>query len=727
MANKSRILYLLHFLQENSDEEHPVSTAEIRAALKERGCPVLVETLRDDIAALREAGYDIVVNESSGQSTTYSYVDRELDVPELQILMDAVSSSQFISQTRSRQIITKLTAMAGPSYRANLRPGIMTSDTIKTPNSQLLYTVQTIQQAIQANLKISFQYYRFNLDRERVPRHGGKWYVISPYVTIWKQERYFLVGWSDEREKVVIFRIDRMGLPKLTQEARVPAPESFDVRDYTERIFNMYDAGVMENVTLRCRHHMMDHIVDYFGKGVEPFNITEEGFDVNVTVCASSTFFSWVMRYAGSMTIAGPAQIREMYRAILQRAMDGVMESCTESGAIDPERIDGKGQPVRLYVDGNRTVRVNGTEPFLSGGRQGEFRAKPSVPEVDGLRGRRQGETFKLYPEAFALELRLPDGRRSLNYHVIIDGSVEPLSWYCPDGQREFVLEMPKTPIEFHSIQIVEWATERLAFRFDYAILPGLRFDLERRLLYDDCTPTMVRLCYDGCDLSERVYPPEETDWAALSTAHLRYDLEIRLPIVRGTLQAQNIFALPSTIWWENIAESTFVRLQCPPDWSGRLFLGESAVPQNAADGSFGLGNFIKMHKNREACEALTLVMRNAQGHQATRELTRIAFEEHFTESPVFIEDGMLTWRPVGRYVGGDRDEFQLILDVPGEESPFSYSLNVKSSVFDRLFVRDYPCGEFPFRIIKKSRGLFGAGSDRVLFEGTLTTGAPEQ
>ena len=31
MANKSRILYLLQFLQSHSDEDHPVTTAEIKA------------------------------------------------------------------------------------------------------------------------------------------------------------------------------------------------------------------------------------------------------------------------------------------------------------------------------------------------------------------------------------------------------------------------------------------------------------------------------------------------------------------------------------------------------------------------------------------------------------------------------------------------------------------------------------------------------------------------
>lgn len=327
MANKNRILYLLQYLQSHSDEDCAVSTAEIRSALKEKDCPVSTETLRSDIAALQDAGHDIVVNESNGLTTTYSYIDRPLDTPELQILIDAVSSSQFISHTRSRQLISKLIAMAGPSHREELRPGIMISEFIKTPNSQLLYTVQKIQQAIQSDRKITFQYFQFNLNKERVPRHDGKWYVISPYVTIWKHERYFLVGWSEEREKVVVFRIDRMGIPKLTRETRESAPDSFNVRDYTERIFNMYDEGDMETVTLRCRHHMIDHIIDYFGKDVTPFNITEETFDVNIRVCVSTTFFSWVMGYVGDMTIAGPKRVCDAYRETMQKGIEGVVST----------------------------------------------------------------------------------------------------------------------------------------------------------------------------------------------------------------------------------------------------------------------------------------------------------------------------------------------------------------------------------------------------------------
>ena len=322
MANKNRILHLLHYLQSCSDEDHPVTTAQIRQAMKEKGCPVTIETLRDDITAMKAAGYDIAVNESNGQTTTYSFVDRPLDVPELQILIDAVSSSQFISRVRSRQLISKLIAMAGPSHREELRKESMAGEVIKTPNSQLPYTVQMIQEAIRADSRITFQYFEYNLAKEYVPRHNGKWYVISPYATLWKNERYFMVGWSDEREKVIVFRVDRMGLPKLTGQPRAPTPADYDVRDYTERIFNMYDEGPMETVTLRCRRHMIGHIIDYFGKDVEPFDITDGTFDVRVNVCVSATFFAWVLGFGDDMTIAGTEHVCERYRSMLCRAAE---------------------------------------------------------------------------------------------------------------------------------------------------------------------------------------------------------------------------------------------------------------------------------------------------------------------------------------------------------------------------------------------------------------------
>ena len=323
MANKSRVLYLLRYLQRCSDEDHPVTTAEIRKELADKGCPATVETVRDDIGMIRECGFDVVVNETSGRSTTYSYVDRDFSAPELQILIDAVSSSQFITRSKSEQLIRKIAAMAGPSHAEELRPAVLTAGNVKARNSQFLYIIQRIHEGIKQDKKISFRYYTMNLDKERVPRRDGKKYVVSPFATLWRYDRYFLIGYSDYREGITVFRVDRMGMPELTEEDRVPQPDGFRIQNYTEKVFWMYD-GPEEQVTLRCRHHMMDNIVDYFGMDAEPENITEDTFDVTVFVSVSNPFFAWVAGFTGDMTIAGPEKVRNAYKAMLHRCIEDV-------------------------------------------------------------------------------------------------------------------------------------------------------------------------------------------------------------------------------------------------------------------------------------------------------------------------------------------------------------------------------------------------------------------
>ena len=62
MAMKPRVLYLMQYLEQNSDEQHPVTTAEIRQHLATKGCPVSIITLRKAIESLLDAGYELAVD-----------------------------------------------------------------------------------------------------------------------------------------------------------------------------------------------------------------------------------------------------------------------------------------------------------------------------------------------------------------------------------------------------------------------------------------------------------------------------------------------------------------------------------------------------------------------------------------------------------------------------------------------------------------------------------------
>lgn len=327
MPTKDRLLLLLQTLQEKSDDETWLTTADIRGVLEAEGHECSVRTLRRDVKSLHNCGYDIAVRESDGQPTKYAYLDREWSKPELQILVDAVSAAQFIPQARSEELIRKLSPMAGPSHKDELVPEILISEHVKAKNKNMIYSVQAIRKAIERDRKITFRYLRFNLDKEQIPKHAGtpeEQYVVSPYATVWNDDRYYLVGWSDKRKKVAVYRIDRMEVPKLLQKKRVPPPEAFDIRDYTDKVFRMY-GGPEEKVTFRCSMEILDQVIDRFGDRLQFTMGHNNHFMFTAPVSLSTTFYAWVFQFVGKMSIISPEHVREAYAGYLQEAIDDVL------------------------------------------------------------------------------------------------------------------------------------------------------------------------------------------------------------------------------------------------------------------------------------------------------------------------------------------------------------------------------------------------------------------
>lgn len=322
MLIKDRLLVLLQILQEKTDDETWLTTAQIRELLEAEGQEGSIRTLRRNIQSLLNCGYDIGIREASGLPTEYAYLGRKLSMPDLQILVDAVSAAQFIPQQRSEELVRELSAMAGPSHVQELRPQILVSEHVKAKNKNMIYAVQEIRRAIDRNRKIRFRYLEYNMAKQQVRKHQGtdeEWYVVSPYATVWNDDRYYLVGWSDRREKVTVFRIDRMEVPKLLPARRVPEPEGFNIRDYTDKVFRMY-GGPEEKVTLRCKAEILDQVLDRFGDGID-LHAAPNHFTVTVPVNLSTTFYAWVFMYVGKMTILSPAHVKETYKNYLEEAL----------------------------------------------------------------------------------------------------------------------------------------------------------------------------------------------------------------------------------------------------------------------------------------------------------------------------------------------------------------------------------------------------------------------
>lgn len=316
---KKRLLLILELLHKSTDEEHPISTVEIVNFLEGKGISIDRKTLANDIKLLTDMDYDIVTIKSSPNK--YFWGSRSFEIPELKMLIDAVSSSRFITKKKSKELIKKIAKLAGEAQYDQMERHIVATGRAKSDNKKLYYIVDTITDAINQKKKIQFKYTEYNADKEKVLRHDGEVYSLSPYVLYWNEDYYYVVGYYDKRDSIAAFRVDRLHNPKVVDENAVAKPKDFNVDDYANKIFKMFD-GEDVMVELECDNSLMKYIVDHYGLGIETRKITEKTFIAKVPATLSPTFFGWVFQFDGKMWINSPEEAKEKYNRMLQDAIN---------------------------------------------------------------------------------------------------------------------------------------------------------------------------------------------------------------------------------------------------------------------------------------------------------------------------------------------------------------------------------------------------------------------
>ena len=323
IRNKQRPFRMLKYLYENTDENHPVSTPELVRIFQAEDAHASRKTVKDDIDVLVGEGFDIVTIRSTQNS--FFLANRKFELPELKLLIDAVSSSKFISKEKSEDLIRKLTEMVSRTQAEKIRRHLYTADHIKADNRQIYYIVDAITDAINEGKKIGFQYFEYNADKERCLRHEGTQYHVSPYALVWDDNYYYMCGFSDTRGMVNNFRVDRMCNTEILEEDAVPMPEDFNVEEYVQHQFRRF-AGDEVEVVLECRDDMMKYIIDKFGEDVETWKCSEETFCAKVNVADSPTFYGWVFPFEGKVKIVEPEAIRDKYRNMVKAAAEELQQ-----------------------------------------------------------------------------------------------------------------------------------------------------------------------------------------------------------------------------------------------------------------------------------------------------------------------------------------------------------------------------------------------------------------
>ena len=315
---KLKIFYILKYLEQNSHADHPVRAAQLMEMLEKRHNIICErKTIYSDIAALQDLGIDIV--SIPGKNGGYYIASRNFELPELKLLIDAVQSSRYLTEKKSRELIEKLCEQCSVHDARLVRRDVVVSGRVKSMNESIYYNVDTIQEAIAENRQITFRYFDWGLDGKR--RYRDKEYIASPYGLCQDNENCYLLALS-ERHGITSYRVDRMSDITRLSSPRVPCPEltGRKLQEHAGRLFQMY-AGEAADVKLRFHRSLVNVVIDRFGTDTMLIPDGEEHFVFTVRVAVSPMFLSWVIGFGSKAKVLHPAGVAESCRQLCLEAM----------------------------------------------------------------------------------------------------------------------------------------------------------------------------------------------------------------------------------------------------------------------------------------------------------------------------------------------------------------------------------------------------------------------
>ena len=316
---KLKLLCLCKLLWEFTDEEHTLTVPEIISRLEEWDIRAERKSIYSDMEALRQFGLDVQCRK--GRSPGWFLGERPFQLAELKLLVDAVQSSRFITQRKSSQLIHKLESQASIHQARQLQRQVYVDRRVKTMNESIYYTIDKLHTAIANRKTVTFLYFEYNVRKEKVFRHEGRRYTVSPAGLIWDNENYYLAGYDHRSGELRHYRVDKMADLAVTCLPLTGVPEHFDMAAYAGKHFGMF-SGREGQVTLRCRSSLVGVVLDRFGLDAILVPDGESHFTVTVSAVVSPRFLGWLFGLGDGVQLLRPQWAVEA----LQQQLSAVSE-----------------------------------------------------------------------------------------------------------------------------------------------------------------------------------------------------------------------------------------------------------------------------------------------------------------------------------------------------------------------------------------------------------------
>ena len=310
-GNKKMLnMLILDILEQYSDEDHHLTQQDIIRHLRAQyGMECDRRSVKNNIDALKELGYDIETNNKGA-----FLAGRKFDNAELRLMIDSVLFSKGISQKRAKDLIGKLKELGGRHFSAKVKHVCNLPELQHTDNKHTMYSLDALNDAIDKRRKVSFVYNSYGTDFQLHPRRKEP-YIVNPYQIVANNGRYYLIANYDKYDNIAHFRIDRMTSVCMLDEKRKPVSQVTDFkngfslpRHMAEHIYMF--SGKSVNVRMKAKKHLMNELVDWFGKDFKIRKEYEDEMLIDVKCNATAMYF-WALQYGPYVEVLEPAELRE--------------------------------------------------------------------------------------------------------------------------------------------------------------------------------------------------------------------------------------------------------------------------------------------------------------------------------------------------------------------------------------------------------------------------------
>ena len=308
---KLKLCYLSKIMLEKTDEDHMITIAEVKKCLEEYGISAERKALYDDMEELSFFGLDII-GQKIGRNYYYYVGQKNFDIAEIKLLVDAIQASKFITERKSNELIKKLGGLVSEYEAAQLKREVVVSGRVKTMNESIYYSVDEIHRAILENKQIRFDYMKWN-EEKKLESRGVR--QVSPWALNWNDENYYLIAYDENAGKIKHYRVDKIKKIEIVDEKRKGKEcfREFDPATYSKMNFGMFGGEVVE-VKFLFKNELAGVFLDHFGKDIPMYPSKKKGWSQTmVEVAVSPQFFGWVAALGDGVKIEGPKKVVDRF------------------------------------------------------------------------------------------------------------------------------------------------------------------------------------------------------------------------------------------------------------------------------------------------------------------------------------------------------------------------------------------------------------------------------